>query len=288
MRLVSIRTDRGTRACSPCGDGRYVDLNDADSKLPSTIKEILGMGAEGLERAKAAADCGECRMDPQYANLAPPIPDPQKIICLGLNYRDHAIESGAEIPDEPVIFAKFPSALIGPGEPILVPKNSNEVDYEAELVVVIGKCGREIPRERAFDHVGGYTIGIDVSARDWQLNKPGKQWIAGKSFDTFAPVGPAVVTPDEVGDPHDLNIRLYLNGTPMQDSNTSQFIFPIDEVIAYLSRIFTLEAGDLIFTGTPPGVGMARKPPVWLKPGDTVEVEIDKLGVLRNPVATRG
>jgi len=166
---------------------------------------------------------------------------------------------------------------------------SQEVDYEAELVVVIGRGGRHIPRERAFEHVGGYAAGHDVSARDWQLNKPGKQWMAGKTFDTFAPVGPELVTPDEVPDPHKLGIRLRLNGQTMQESSTSQLIFGVDELIAYISQVFTLEPGDLIFTGTPPGVGMARKPPVWLKPGDTVEIEIDHLGTLTNSVvAERG
>ena len=161
---------------------------------------------------------------------------------------------------------------------IILPSVSQQVDYEAELVVVIGRKGRHISRERAFEYVGGYAVGHDVSARDWQLNKPGKQWMAGKTFDTFAPVGPELVTPDEVPDPQNLGIRLRLNGQTMQESSTSQLIFGVDELIAYLSQIFTLEPGDMIFTGTPPGVGMARKPPVWLKPGDQVEVEIDRLG----------
>src|SRR5262249_28172096 len=190
-----------------------------------------------------------------------------------LNFRAPGAESGMEIPKEPILFSKYATALLGHQGEIVLPEVSQEVDYEAELVVVIGQGGRQIPRERALEHVGGYTIGHDVSARDWQLNKPGKQWMAGKTFDTFAPLGPALVTPDEAGDPHHLGIRLRLNGKTMQDSNTSQLIFRVDETIAYLSQIFTLEPGDLIFTGTPPGVGMARKPPVWLQPGDVVEVE---------------
>lgn len=287
MRLVTVQTDRGPRACAVAADGRYVDLNDADPLLPTSLKGLLGLGEPGRRRAAEAAERGEVCYDRDAGGLLPPVPDPQKVICLGLNYRDHAIESGAEIPGEPVVFSKFPSTLIGPGAPILLPPISEEVDYEAELVVVVGVGGRDIPRERAFDHVGGYAVGHDVSARDWQLRKPGKQWLCGKTFDTFAPLGPWVVTPDEVADPHDLGIRLRLNGRTMQDSNTSQLIFRIDEVIAYLSRIFTLEPGDLLFTGTPPGVGMARKPPVWLRPGDVVEVEIDGLGTLCNPVAAR-
>jgi 2-keto-4-pentenoate hydratase/2-oxohepta-3-ene-1,7-dioic acid hydratase in catechol pathway len=267
--------------------GRYVDVQAADPSLPSSVKAILALGAEGRRRVEAAAAKGSVTHDPASAVLLAPVPDPQKILCLGLNYRDHAEESGMAIPEEPVLFSKFPSALIGPGATIELPPASTQVDYEAELVWVIGKRGRDIPRERALDYIGGYTVGHDVSARDWQLNKPGKQWMAGKTFDTFAPIGPAVVTPDEVPDPEALGIRLRLNGRTMQDSSTSQLIFHADEVISYISQIFTLEPGDLIFTGTPPGVGMARKPPVWLTEGDVVEVEIDGLGILKNPVGRR-
>jgi 2-keto-4-pentenoate hydratase/2-oxohepta-3-ene-1,7-dioic acid hydratase in catechol pathway len=286
MRLVTVRTGDGPRACVEW-QGRYVDIRAADPSLPSSVKAILGLGAEGLEMIRAALPEATAAYDPASATLLAPVPDPGKIICLGLNYRDHAEESGMAIPEEPVLFSKFPSALIGHGATIELPAVSEQVDYEAELVWVVGEGGRDIPRDRAMEHIGGYTIGHDVSARDWQLNKPGKQWLAGKTFDTFAPTGPAVVTADEVPDPHALGIRLRLNGETMQDSNTDQLIFRADEVVAYLSRIVTLEPGDLIFTGTPPGVGMARKPPVWLKPGDVVEVEIDGLGVLANPVGRR-
>jgi 2-keto-4-pentenoate hydratase/2-oxohepta-3-ene-1,7-dioic acid hydratase in catechol pathway len=158
------------------------------------------------------------------------------------------------------------------------------VDYEAELVLVVGKGGRHIPASRAWEHIAGYTIGHDVSARDWQLRKEGRQWMVGKTFDTFAPLGPHLVTADEVSDPHALGIRLRLNGQTMQDGNTNQMVFRANEILAYLSHVFTLEVGDLIFTGTPAGVGMARKPPVFLKGGDVVEVEIEGLGVLWNPV----
>jgi len=242
------------------------------------------LGSDRLQRVWAALPNGKVRHDPATATLLAPVVDPQKIVCLGLNYRDHAIESGMEIPPEPVLFSKYPSTLVGHGAEIVLPAVSTQVDYEAELVIVVGKKGRHVPREQAYDYVAGYAVGHDVSARDWQLNKPGKQWMAGKTFDTFAPVGPALVSADEVPDPHALGIRLRLNGETMQDSSTSQLIFRVDEIIAYLSQIFTLEVGDLIFTGTPPGVGMARKPPVWLKPGDVAEVEIDGLGTLRNPV----
>jgi 2-keto-4-pentenoate hydratase/2-oxohepta-3-ene-1,7-dioic acid hydratase in catechol pathway len=286
MRLVTVLTEQGPRACGEF-EGRYVDLNFADPSLPATVKGLLALGPDGLRRAREALPLGGLTHDPGRVTLLAPVPDPAKIVCLGLNYRDHAAESGMDVPAEPILFSKYATTLIGHGAPIILPPSSTEVDYEAELVVAIGVGGHDIPRERAMEHVGGYAVGHDVSARDWQLNKPGKQWMAGKTFDTFAPVGPSVVTADEVPDPQALGIRLRLNGRTMQDSNTKQLIFPVDETVSYLSRIFTLEPGDLIFTGTPPGVGMARKPPVWLQPGDVVEVEIDGLGTLRNPVIRR-
>jgi 2-keto-4-pentenoate hydratase/2-oxohepta-3-ene-1,7-dioic acid hydratase in catechol pathway len=284
MRWATVATDGGPRACGALG-GEYVDVNAADPEMPATVRGLLNLGLEWQRKAWNSLQRGFVRHDAANARVLAPVPDPHKIVCIGLNYRDHAAESGAPVPPEPILFSKYATALIGHGETIILPAVSQEVDYEAELVVVIGRKGRHIPRARAFEYVGGYAVGHDVSARDWQLNKPGKQWMAGKTFDTFAPVGPVLVTPDEIPDPHKLGIRLRLNGQTMQESSTSQLIFGVDELIAYLSQVFTLEPGDLIFTGTPPGVGMARKPPVWLKPGDTVEVEIDQLGVLRNLVA---
>ncbi len=286
MRLLTVLTEQGPRACGEF-EGSYVDINLADPSLPNSVKGILALGPEGVARASAALPKGTAKHDPAKVTLLAPVPDPAKIVCLGLNYRDHAAESKMDVPTEPILFSKYATTLIGHNAPIILPPSSTEVDYEAELVVVIGVGGWAIPRERAMEHVGGYAVGHDVSARDWQLGKPGKQWMAGKTFDTFAPVGPAVVTADEIPDPQALGIRLRLNGKTMQDSNTNQLVFPVDEVVSYLSNIFTLEPGDLIFTGTPPGVGMAMKPPVWLQPGDIVEVEIDGLGTLRNPVIRR-
>ena len=283
MRWVSVATDRGPRACGLV-EGQYVDVNAADSEMPSSLRELLARGPDVHRRAWSALRSGPVTYEPAKTRLLPPVPDPRKIICIGLNYRDHAAESGVPVPPEPVLFSKYPTTLIGHLDRIVLPRVSHAVDYEAELVVVIGQGGKHISREKAREHIGGYTIGHDVSARDWQLNKPAKQWMAGKTFDTFAPTGPELVTPDEVPDPHNLGIRLRLNGQTMQDSSTSQLIFGVEELIAYLSQIVTLEPGDLIFTGTPPGVGMARKPPVWLQPGDVVEVEIDRLGILRNSV----
>ncbi len=216
--------------------------------------------------------------------LLAPIQQPGKIFCIGLNYRDHAIETGADIPSEPVVFSKFASTIVGPGSDIILPSVAKQVDYEAELVVVIGRRGKHIAADDALGHVAGYMCGNDVSARDWQKGRPGGQWLLGKTPDTFAPTGPYFVTADEVADPHQLAITLRLNGEVMQNSNTREFIFGIGDIIAHVSQLITLEPGDLIFTGTPSGVGAARKPPVFLKDGDTVEVEIAGLGVLKNRV----
>lgn len=284
MRLVTYRQHGAEESrVAAVRDAGYIDLNRADPTIPNSLKAILAGGQSMLHRVAAAAATGP-RMEPAGIQLLAPIPDPQKVICIGLNYADHARETGKTPPNEPVVFAKFATAVLAPGEPIVLPSVSREVDYEAELVVVIGQGGRNIARENARRHIAGYTIGHDVSARDWQQRKPGGQWLLGKSFDTFAPFGPELVTADEIENPQNLHIQLRLNGQTMQDSNTNQLIFGVDELVAYISQVTTFAPGDLIFTGTPPGVGAARKPPVFLKPGDTVEVEIEKLGILRNPV----
>jgi 2-keto-4-pentenoate hydratase/2-oxohepta-3-ene-1,7-dioic acid hydratase in catechol pathway len=284
MRLATILTPDGPRAAVLQGDS-YIDLHATRRELPPGVRQLLEAGADGLREAAAAAARPEAVRHPVgRVKLLPPVPDPPKIICIGLNYRDHAAESGAPLPAEPVLFSKYTTALVGDGADIVLPPVSKEVDYEAELVLVVGKKGRHIPAASAMEHLAGYTIGHDVSARDWQLKKDGKQWLAGKTFDTFAPTGPVLVTADEVPDPLNLGIRLRLNGRTMQDSNTRQMIFPPAALLAYVSQVVTLQPGDLVFTGTPPGVGFVRKPPVFLKGGDFVEVEIDGLGVLRNPV----
>jgi 2-keto-4-pentenoate hydratase/2-oxohepta-3-ene-1,7-dioic acid hydratase in catechol pathway len=284
MRLATIQTSAGPRAACQQGD-TYVDLYGTDRELPSGLRQLLTAGPAALTRAEEVVrQAGAVRYPAGDVKLLPPIPDPPKIVCLGLNYRDHAAESGAPIPKEPVLFSKYATALIGHGDNIVLPPVSEEVDYEAELVIVIGKRGRPTTAAGAMEYVAGYTIGHDVSARDWQLKKDQKQWMVGKTFDTFAPTGPALVTRDEIPDPHNLSIKLRLNGQTMQDSNTKQMVFPVGEVVAYLAKVFTLEPGDLIFTGTPPGVGFARKPPVFLKAGDVAEVEIERIGVLRNTV----
>jgi 2-keto-4-pentenoate hydratase/2-oxohepta-3-ene-1,7-dioic acid hydratase in catechol pathway len=253
--------------------------------LPASVRAILEGGAAALRAVGEAARHAKAVVhEAGKVKLLAPVPDPKKIVCLGLNYKDHAAESGAPIPKEPILFSKYATALTGHESPIVLPPVSNEVDYEAELVIVVGKAGRNLKADQALDHVAGYTCGHDVSARDWQLKKDQKQWMVGKTFDTFAPVGPHLVTADEAPDPHNLPIRFRLNGQVMQNSNTNQMIFRVGETLAYLSQVFTLEAGDLIFTGTPPGVGFAKKPPLFLKAGDVCEVEIDGIGLLRNPV----
>jgi 2-keto-4-pentenoate hydratase/2-oxohepta-3-ene-1,7-dioic acid hydratase in catechol pathway len=288
MRFASIHTWAGPRAAL-CRDDHYVDLHASDANVPPNVRMILEGGSRALEAARAAAQRADAVTIPaDQVRFYAPVVDPRKIICLGLNYRDHAAESGAAIPREPILFSKYPTALIGHGDSIVLPRVSTEVDFEAELVIVVGKKGRHIPAGAAMDYVAGYAVGHDVSARDWQLKKDGKQWMVGKTFDTFAPLGPELVMADEVPDPHALPIRLRLNGNTMQDSNTNQMIFGVGPTLAYLSQVFTLEPGDLIFTGTPPGVGFARKPPVFLKAGDVAEVEIEGLGVLRNPVVQEG
>ena len=214
-----------------------------------------------------------------------PIKGAEKVLCVGKNYADHAREMGGEAPDLPVIFNKLSSCIIGMAEKIEIPSISNQVDYEAELVVVIGKKGRHIDEAVALYYVFGYTIGNDVSARDWQKGRPGGQWLLGKAFDTFAPLGPFIVTTDEITDPHDLSIELKLNGSVMQSGHTGQLIFRIEKLISHLSKFFTLKPGDLIFTGTPAGVGAGRNPPLYLKYGDKIQITIPEIGTLSNEVA---
>ena len=215
--------------------------------------------------------------------LLPPIQRPGKIVCLGHNYRRHIAEMGSQMPQYPVIFAKFANTLIGHRQPIVLPRASQMVDYEAELALVIGRRGKDVPAtEAAFEYLAGYTIFNDVSVRDYQRRTV--QWLQGKTFDGTGPIGPAIVTTDEVQNPYAFEVTLRLNGEVMQHATTDDFIFPIPTILSYLSEIMTLEPGDIIATGTPSGVGFARQPPVFLKSGDVVQVEISELGLLENPV----
>ena len=214
--------------------------------------------------------------------LCAPLLRPGKIVCVGLNYESHRAEQGIQSPARPIFFLKSGNTICGPGQPIVLPPNSTQVDYEAEFAVVLGKRGKGIPQEKVFEHIAGYTILNDVSARDLQIGD--RQWFRGKSCDTFAPIGPCVVTADEIPDPHSLRISLTLNGQTMQDSNTSDLIFKIPFLVSYLSQSLTWEPGDLLSTGTPGGVGHHRKPSIYLQPGDTVSVTVERIGTLTNPV----
>lgn len=243
---------------------------------------VLGGGAEARNKIDAWVKSSGSSFPQNSVKLLAPLPRPPKLICVGLNYRDHALESKMEIPKVPTIFSKFPSAVIAPGDPIVLPKNSTQPDYEAEFAFVIGRGGRHIPAELWKEHVFGYTIINDVSARDFQMATT--QWLMGKTFDTFAPMGPHIVSADEIPDPHALDIGLTINGEVLQHSNTRELIFKIPELVAFLSSVFTLEPGDVVSTGTPAGVGVARKPQRFLRPGDDVAVRIAGIGELRNPV----
>lgn len=212
--------------------------------------------------------------------LMSPLTDPEKIICIGLNYHDHVIESNMQVPKVPVLFPKYNNCLVGHEAEIVIPHEVTQCDYEVELAVVIGRTAKRVSKESAMDYVFGYTVLNDVSARDIQLNEP--QWTRGKAIDGFAPIGPWIVTADEIDNPGGLNISLTLNGQTMQNSNTKELIFDIPHLVSFLSNTITLQPGDIISTGTPPGVGMGRKPQVWLKPNDVVEATIDGIGTLRN------
>lgn len=280
MRFVTLERGHGPEAGVIAGE-TVIGLRDAGF---ADVLAVIAGGAGALDRVTRwaqTAPAGET-LDLASVKLHAPIPRPPKIICIGLNYRDHAAESGLPIPDVPTVFAKFPTAVTGPQHPIVLPRNSTKPDYEAELAFVIGRRGRHIPEEKWREHVFGYTCFNDVSARDFQTAT--SQWMMGKTFDTFAPFGPAIVTADEIEDPHNLEISLDLNGETMQRSNTREMIFRIPRLIAHLSSVFTLEPGDVIATGTPPGVGFARKPPRWLRHDDVVTVRISGVGVLTNPV----
>jgi 2-keto-4-pentenoate hydratase/2-oxohepta-3-ene-1,7-dioic acid hydratase in catechol pathway len=250
----------------------------------ATWRQALGVVTASLARAYDPKGGMKGLFSPlQKARLRPPILRPGKIICVGRNYAEHARERGAEVPARPIYFLKSNNTICGPGDPIRVPSNSKQVDYEAELAVVMGKGGKQIPEEKAYEHIAGYMILNDVSARDMQAAD--KQWFRGKSCDTFAPIGPWIVTTEEIPDPHILRISLTLNGQTMQDSSTGNMIFKIPYLVSYLSQSLTLEPGDIISTGTPEGIGAGRTPPVFLKSGDTVSIAIEKIGTLTNPVA---
>ncbi len=275
MRVLTYETEGGDRAGIETDD-RVLDAGGLLGREPLTVRALLADGllgnladAAGTEDAPSAPPGGEPR---------PPVPDPDKIVCIGLNYRSHAAEAGIDPPDVPAIFAKFRNALVGDGASVALPASSSKVDYEAEVAVVIGSRCRQVEPGAALEHVAGYMLLNDLSARDLQFATP--QWMPGKVFDGSAPCGPALVTPDEAGHHDGIEFKLELNGETMQEAATSDLIFSVPEVISHLSNWMTLEPGDIISTGTPSGVGSVRDPRVWLKPGDEVVITSPTLGRL--------
>jgi len=281
MRLVTFQRPEGALEAGVLVRDQVLGLSGAG------FRDILAVLSGGGE-AKASIE-NWISHPPQGSafalssvRLVAPVPRPPKLICVGLNYRDHAAEAGMQIPKVPTIFSKFSNSVIGPGEPIVLPGNSTQPDYEAELAFIIGAGGRHIAARDWERHVFGYTIVNDVSARDFQMATT--QWLMGKTFDTFAPMGPCLVSADEIPDPHALDISLAIGGEVLQCSNTRELIFKIPELVAFLSSVVTLEPGDVVSTGTPAGVGFARKPPRFLRLGDEVAVSVAGIGELRNPV----
>jgi 2-keto-4-pentenoate hydratase/2-oxohepta-3-ene-1,7-dioic acid hydratase in catechol pathway len=273
--------DLGASLDEAVDEARLLSWLDLDGEL--WPKALLAWRAVtyGAEPMETLAERG-LAVRRSEARILAPVPRPGKLLCIGLNYRDHAKEGGVAAPASPILFSKFSTAIVGPGDPVLIPRGSQKVDYEAELAVVVGRRVRRATSKRALDAVLGYTCINDISARDFQFGDG--QWQRGKSCDTFAPMGPCVVTSDEITDPQGLPIRLRLNGQVMQESNTREMIFGVAQLITFISETITLEPGDVIATGTPSGVGFARKPPVFLKAGDALEVSIDGIGSLANPV----
>jgi len=291
MRLVRFEDKTGVIHFGALTDSGVLDFESASkgvglqNEYLKDVNAFLSAGDSAIKHAQTLIEVAPASAftPPANVKLRAPVAKAGKIIAVGLNYKDHSIESGAkEPPKTPMIFAKFPNSLCGPGDAIVIPAGDPQVDYEAQMGVVIGRIAKGVSASNALNYVGGYLPLNDVSARAWQFAD--KQWVRGKSCDTFCPIGPYLTTSDEIPDPHVLSIAARVNGTTLQDSNTSKMIFKIPELIEFISASITLEPGDIIATGTPEGVGVFRTPPIFLKPGDVVEIDIEKLGVLKNPV----
>lgn len=281
MKLVSFSHKGCTRVGAVLAE-EVVDLSGQGSSLPSDMVAFLEQGASAMQQARTLCDSGRGRLALADVQLEAPIRRPPKILAVGLNYRDHVEETGRPMPTVPMIFNKQATSVTGPGGAIWRPQDSADLDYEGELGVVIGKSCRRVPKAQAATVIAGYTIVNDVSVRDWQMRSA--TTTMGKSWDTHCPLGPYIVTTDEVPDPHVLDLKTWVNGELRQNSNTKHLIFNCFDIIEHLSTAFTLEAGDVIATGTPSGVILGMDPKIWLKPGDVVRIAIDRLGVLENPV----
>ena len=286
MKLVTFSQQGNTRiGILSDSAGSILDLSIAEPALPTTMVEFLSAGQPALTLAQAAltAAPAEALIPAGEATLLAPIPRPGKLLCMGHNYIDHSATAPGSLPEYPNLFLKASSAVIGSGQPVMISTASSKVDYEGEFCFVIGRTARNVPESQAMEYVAGYTILNDVTARDFAGRV--SQWMVGKSFDTFAPLGPALVTKDEVPDPHRLELILTVNGEERQRSNTGNTIFSIPFLIAYLSQAMTLEPGDVVSTGTPSGSGAGKNPPLFLKPGDVVIVKVEKVGELVSPFA---
>ncbi|MBM4764810.1 fumarylacetoacetate hydrolase family protein [Bacillus sp. B15-48] len=294
MRLATFRSNKGLRAGVVVKEEYVIDLEKAAAfygeTLPNEVKALLELGENAIKTTEKVIALVEGNLEQAIhskltqplseTSLFAPVPKPDKIICVGLNYKDHAEESNMEIPQYPMLFSKYSNTVNGPYDNIVLPKVSENIDYEAELAVVIGKTGRYISEENALDYVAGYTVINDVSVRDYQFHSP--QFSLGKNFDTHGPMGPWLVTKDEIEDPHNLNIELKIGDQVLQSSNTKELIFPIQRIISYISEGITLDPGDVIATGTPAGVGFGRNPKLYLRDGDEVIVTIEGIGEIKN------
>lgn len=289
LRLVQFESGGQQRVGVELANGEsVVDVTAVDSKIPLDMRGFLEQWETSLGQAVRAVEksqsSGQHILTPGDFTLKAPIYDPQKLICIGMNYVDHCTEQNIPVPKEPVIFSKFASAITEPNGAVVLTDETQCLDFEVEMAFVICKKGKYIKESEAMSHVAGFTVAHDVSARDWQLHKNGGQWLIGKTFDTFCPMGPAIVTTASLSDPHKLGIRCRLNGEVVQNSNTEQLVHKTASLVTFMSRFMTLQPGDVVLTGTPPGVGCFRKPPLWLKKGDVVECEIDEIGKITNVI----
>lgn len=277
MKLIRFGASGSEKPGIELKNGTWIDVSGFGEDYDENF-----FGTDGIQRLQdwIVSNLSTCPEVDKETRLGPPLCRPSKIVCVGLNYAKHAKESGMAIPTEPVLFFKATSAIVGPNDDVVIPRGSEKTDWEVELAVVIGKKASYVKQDEALEHVAGYILHNDYSEREFQLEREG-QWVKGKSNDTFAPLGPFMATKDEINDPHNLNLWLKLNGETMQNSNTSDFVFNIPELISYISQFMTLLPGDVISTGTPFGVGLGLNPPKYLKPGDVVELGIDGLGTSR-------
>lgn len=289
MKFVQfLRTSNGTQTrglgVELSLSDEIVDLSAVDPTIPTDMKTFLEGSRTHLVNALRAVESDTHRIKKEDVKLLAPITQPDKLICIGMNYQDHCAEQNVKVPVEPVVFSKFSSCIIGPHDDIPYPEETEELDWEVELAFVIGKEGKKIAAKDAMSHVFGYTVAHDVSARDWQMKKNGRQWLLGKTMDGFCPLGPCIVMKENIMNPENLGIRCSVNGIIKQESNTCNLVHGIEKLVVYLSRFFTLKPGDVVITGTPPGVGVFRKPPEFLKKGDVVTCEIDEIGSITNKI----